>query len=389
MGHSAARARSVRFRISLLAGAVVAGLLVATAVFVVSDHRSRLTGPVDELLDQRAEDIADLVEDGPIPVALPGEGGGDSLAQLVGDDGRVASASPNMRGEPPLPYRPGDGDDPVVRTVGGVPIDDDDDFRVLSVRVRGDDGERYILHVGLEFDVGESAESLARTLSVVFPSVLIVLIVLVWVMVGRALAPVEQVRSEVAVITGAHLDRRVTVPPGGDEISRLAGTMNEMLERIEEAHRRQQRFVADASHELRSPLTSIRSELEVDLLHPGGSDPLATHRSVLEETERLTRLVDGLLFLARSDAGAVPRATTAVDLDEIVLDEAAALRARGRVAVDTAAVSGAQVRGDADQLRRAVRNLLDNAGRHARSAVGMASLPGGISVEIEMVLEVE
>ena len=148
--------------------------------------------------------------------------------------------------------------------------------------------------------------------------------------------------------------------------------MNAMLDRVETAARRQQQFVADASHELRSPLTRIRSELEVDLAHPGRADPGATHRSVLEEVTALQRLVEDLLFLARSDAGATVLRAEPVDLDDVVLRAASALRAEGRVVVDVTGVTAAQVVGDPILLARAVGNLADNAARHAARRVTFA-----------------
>jgi signal transduction histidine kinase len=186
------------------------------------------------------------------------------------------------------------------------------------------------------------------------------------------LRPVEAIRNEVAMIGGKDLERRVSVPAGDDEIARLARTMNGMLGRIETATRRQQQFVADASHELRNPLTRIRSELEVDAAHPESADLAATHRSILDETIALQQLVDDLLQLARADAGvaATPATRGPVDLDDVVLREAARLRASAAtITVDTSNVSGAQVSGDPAQLTRVVRNLADNAARHAAAAV--------------------
>jgi signal transduction histidine kinase len=143
-----------------------------------------------------------------------------------------------------------------------------------------------------------------------------------------------------------------------------------MLGRLDDATQRQHRFVADASHELRSPLTGIRTQLEVDLLHPEHADWEATEKSVLDDTVRLQRLIDDLLVLARTDAAptdATHRET--VDLDEIVLAESRRLAGHTTHTVDTSAVSGAQLSGNADQLTRAVRNLLDNANRYADSTV--------------------
>jgi signal transduction histidine kinase len=203
--------------------------------------------------------------------------------------------------------------------------------------------------------------------------VVAVLTLLVWWLAGRLLAPVEALRSEVAAIGGTDLHRRVRQPPGDDEIGRLARTMNQMLGRLDDAVGRQQRFVADASHELRGPLTRIRTELEVDLANPGPVDRLGdTHRSVLAEVTGLQRLVDDLLQLARADAGVASDRREPVDLDDLVLREARRVRASGRVALDGTGVSAAQVIGDPDQLTRAIRNLVDNAERHAASRVALA-----------------
>ena len=105
--------------------------------------------------------------------------------------------------------------------------------------------------------------ALLIALALILPAVTVVLAALVWLLVGRTLRPVEQIRTEVAGIGSRELDRRVPQPPGGDEIARLAATMNEMLDRLDASNRQQQRFVADASHELRTPLSRLRSELEV------------------------------------------------------------------------------------------------------------------------------
>jgi signal transduction histidine kinase len=198
------------------------------------------------------------------------------------------------------------------------------------------------------------------------------------------LRPVERIRREVAAIGDRDLDRRVPEPGTGDEIDRLSQTMNAMLTRIENAAARQRRFVADASHELRSPLTGIRSQLEVDLAHPEQADWRRSEQDVLDETMRLQRLVDDLLVLAQSDTGSIPMRRKPVDIDDLVLDEARPLRARGRVAVDLTSVSGGQVLGDPDHLRRVLRNLLDNAERHATSVVRVSVRENDTSVEVEV-----
>ena len=158
-------------------------------------------------------------------------------------------------------------------------------------------------------------------------------------------------------------------PATRDEVAELARTMNEMLERVERAAENQHRFVADASHELRSPLARMRAELEIDVGHPATADLVATHRSLLEETENLQRLVEDLLTLARVEANVANRRVRELDLDDIVLREAQRIRAGTTLTVATAGVSAAQVQGDPDELTRVVRNLLDNAVRHARRTI--------------------
>jgi signal transduction histidine kinase len=376
------RAGTVRFRLTVLATLLVALVLVVTGVGLVVAQRRLLTSSVDEALRDRAEDIETTVLPAlspSRPVELANLGSEDTLAQVIGPSSQgVVAASPNVTDEPALvrpSARTAGGES--IRTVDGLPIDEDA-FRLLvqPVRMSADElppglpaGTYTVVVAGSVDDVDEATAALARSLALAVPSVTVVLALLLWWLTGRTLRPVESIRATVAGIGGDELDRRVPEPPRDDEIARLARTMNAMLDRIEDASRRQQRFVADAAHELRSPLTRMRSELEVDLAHPDRADHAATHRSVLADADELQQLVDDLLYLARSDAGAATPRRAAVDLDDVVLREGRRLRERGRVEVDTRGVSAAQVTGDAAQLTRMVRNLADNAERHATSTV--------------------
>ncbi|MCZ7529684.1 MAG: HAMP domain-containing histidine kinase [Acidimicrobiia bacterium] len=363
---------SVRFRVTAVATVAVAGVLAVMAVVSVTAQSRALTGNLDDRITVSADELTVVLEGGTIPSSLSIGAGDEGFAQLVSPDGDVVAASERVAGAPAVISDPTSvSDSTQIRTVNGLPIgeDSEDDFRLLTRPVDVDGSPLVLVTAASLDDVNESVRVLTLTLVVVLPVVLVLFAALIWFVVSRALRPVEAIRAEVVQIGGDQLERRVPVPESEDEIGRLATTMNEMLERIETAHERQRRFVADASHELRSPLTNIRSELEVDLAHPASADPLATHRSVLEETGRLQRLVDDLLYLARSDAGVVPIGSARVDLDEIVLHEATRARSGSGPAIDVTDVSGAQVSGDTDQLRRAVRNLVDNARRHATSAV--------------------
>ncbi len=364
------RAGSIRFRITATATVVVAVVLSLAGIALVAAQRSVLTETLDETVEQRADELADLVRAGAVPDTLTGLGEDDTAAQVVTSAGDVVAASRNVAGRGPLADAPAGQGPGAVRTVHDLPHDPEP-FRLLSRRVDGPDGPRVVHVAGTLDDIEESVTTLATSLLGAVPAVAVLLGALIWWLVGRTLRPVETMRAEVAAMGGADLHCRVPTPAGHDEIARLARTMNDMLDRVEGAARRQQQFVADASHELRGPLTRVRAELEVDLAHPGGSDPAATHRSVLAEAVALQRLVEDLLLLARSDAAAAlgPVRVTEVDLDDVVARVARRLRAAGRVEVDSRGVGAVQVLGDADQLVRAVGNVADNAARHATGVV--------------------
>ncbi|GAA3079306.1 sensor histidine kinase [Streptosporangium carneum] len=193
------------------------------------------------------------------------------------------------------------------------------------------------------------------------PALLLLVAALTWLVVGRALAPVSAIRAEVADITASDLHRRVPVPRSRDEIARLAETMNRTLDRLELAVDRHKRFVADAAHELRSPLAVLRTRLEL-----APPEPLAAE--ALTDVERLQKLTSDLLLLARLDAGE-PACHEEVDLGQVAAEEATRSRPRPEIQVALDVAVDAVVRGSADQLRRLVANLVDNAVRHADSTV--------------------
>jgi signal transduction histidine kinase len=358
---------TVRFRVSAVATLAAAAVLIVAGLGLLAAQRRQLTDSLDNTIRQRADDLTALVDGGRIPRALGGPIDPDTLVQIVTPDGNVLAAGPNVATPSPMADPPPPNKTEVVRRVHLPP--DNGEYRLLSRRHVGPNGTNIIHVAGTLDDVRDSLRVLAASLTIAIPIVAILLAALIFWLVGRTLRPVEAIRAEVANIRGADLHRRVPQPPRDDEIGRLAGTMNDMLDRLERATNAQQRFVADASHELRSLLTRLRSELEVDAAHPEVADLTATHRSVLDETIALQRLVDDLLLLARGDAGAVTGRREPVDLDDIVLRHADRLRAEGRVTVDVGGVSAAQVIGDGGQLNRAMRNLVDNAARHARTTV--------------------
>lgn len=369
--------RSVRFQVTALATIIVAVLLSAVAVALLIVQQRSLTAAVDDGLRRRADDLAAVVGEA-VPETLGGADD-DYAAQLVAADGSVVVSSPNLSGGVMAPD-PGSAEVIVERRLAGP----EDTFRVLSRSVETTRG-RLIIHVATAADdISDSVGVLRGSLLVAVPLAIALLAATIWWLVGRSLRPVEAIRSEVMAISGTDLDRRVPVPSTDDEISRLAATMNHMLDRLEQSVARIQRFAADASHELRSPLTRMRSELEVDLANQESSDLAATHRSVLEETIALQGLVDDLLFLARSDANRHAQRLAPVDLDDVVLLEAQRLQATTNLEIDVGKVSAGQVAGDRPQLVRAVRNLADNAARHAtmRVAFSLREVDGAVELAV-------
>lgn len=374
---------SVRARATVMAAAVVALTLAAAALVLVATLDRSLTHSSDTLARARVDDLAGLAVNGTLPSALT-HVGGDGIAQVVTDDGRVLAASANIRGAGPVSAFHSTGDEPVLRTITAP---DDDETEIYRVWVRSVETNRGIVTIF----VGDSAESLGEATGVLrgallvgVPVVTALLAVAAWIVVGRALRPVEQIRSEVAAISAERLDRRVPVPATQDEVGRLAVTMNAMLDRLEAAGRQQRDFVADASHELQSPLASFRAQLEVSLAHRGSVDWVAVATELLDDSAAMERLVRDLLFLAAHESTPAHWTRTPVDLDDIVLQEADRCRLLGRVALDTTRVSAAPVQGDPDELRRLVRNLMDNAVRHARGEVRLALRGDGDAVRLDV-----
>jgi signal transduction histidine kinase len=231
-------------------------------------------------------------------------------------------------------------------------------------------------------EINRTVHSVSTVLLFAVPAMIALVALAAWYFTGRALRPVEAIRLEAESITGTTMDRRVPEPDTDDEVGRLARTMNAMLDRLETSSQRQRRFVSDASHELRSPLASIRTNLEVALHNPDRADWPEVAQRALAEDVRMEDTVSELLDLARLDEseGPAPIDTLPeVDLDELVLDDTVQQR---RVTVDTSRLSAGRVHGRRDQLQRVIRNLLDNAARHASSTVAVGLVTDDHVVEL-------
>ena len=283
--------------------------------------------------------------------------------------GVVAASSPNVVVSKAIVELKAGDEAEVIPDITGFVKEEDGPFLAVAVAAATPSGNSKVI-VGKTLEpVDETVRAVTALLLGGIPLLLLVVGSVSMRVVGRSLAPVEAIRDEVEKISSRDLHRRVPQPSGGDEISRLATTMNGMLARLENSQARQRRFVSDASHELRSPVATIRQHAEVALAHPETSKLEELADIVLLENARLQRLVEDLLLLSHVDEGTLQLRTQAVDVDDLVFEEAKRLRATTVLRVRTSRVSAGRVSGDREQLNRLIRNLSNNAARHARGTV--------------------
>ena len=314
-----------RLRLTAVASAVSAIVLVAAGVLVLVLFQRQTVSTADDLARSRATELASLAADGGVPELLT-DIGDDSMGQVIGPDGSVAAASSSLGDAPAVTSRRASSAEAERIDLEGVPDDDEtESYRAWLATAQGSDGPVTAVVGTSQESVREAVTALGIALLVAMPLVLLAATGLLWLLMGRTLRPVE------------------------------------------DAHRRQRAFVADAAHELQSPLASYRAQLEVAQRRDDPSGWREVASDLLAETDRMERLVRDLLFLARQDSAGP--ATTLVDLDDVVLEEVARVRSATTVDVDAKGVSAAPVRGNRDDLARLVRNLLANGVRHASARV--------------------
>jgi signal transduction histidine kinase len=338
-----------------------------------------LTYSLDRTLDNEslttAQEVAAMINENRLPSPIPVSGA--QVVQVVDAQQRVLGGSATADRLTPL-LRPNElatalSGEAVV--VDGVRIGIRGPLRVRAINA-GSDAAPVSVIVGLAYeDVLATRTALRNALLITFPLLLGALALIAWRVIGWTLRPVEQLRagaekiSRTGRISGPAAADRLPVPSAADEIRALAVTLNEMLDRLAEARERQRSFVADAAHELRSPLASIQAQLEVAArLGEGGTLPA----DLMVDIKRLSGLVEDLLLLARADADTKPPAhPRSLDAGEFV-SELVQEYADARVPVTAAAADRSMIMVDAEELRRAVGNLIDNAVRHAHTQVAVA-----------------
>lgn len=364
------RGASLRLRLTLLASGAVCVALVVGAILLTVVLRDTRVDALDQVVRDRAVTVAALAADDRLPETLPVEEPGE-IVQLIDAGGAVLATSPNASRT--LPVLSPD----VLAVLGATSTQQTayDDAARVAVRATTfrDEPVTVVATVPLT-EVQGVLDALRLALVVVVPLLTLALGVGVWLILGRALRPVEELRRGAARVASSGGPGSLPVPARDDELGALARTLNSMLDRLESGAARQRAFVADAAHELRSPLASLRTTIEVARAHPGSYDTDELTRDLEVEVLRMQALVDDLLLLARM--GSSPLAHDELDLAAVARD---VVRTGGAVAV-TVDGSG-RARGDATAVGRVLRNLVDNAVRHAVDRVQVVVADGTVRVE--------
>ena len=387
--------------------------LVAAGIAVVAVLRGGLADNARLQAESNAREVAAQVSgaDAQDVPQVDGLDDKDEPVQVVGAGRKVLGAGETLRGRGlVVDFHPvkddrregeaddddDDADDPEEGRNGAetdgkskdkalsLPLDDDStemgEFTVVGVQTLTRDGTPVTVYAGASLkDQQEAVSSVTRSMLLGLPALLLVVSGVTWLVTRRALRPVESIRTEMAGITAStDLSRRVPEPDARDEVARLARTTNETLAALESSVERQRRFVADVSHELRSPIASLRTQLEVGAAHPD----LLDVDGAVADTVRLQQLATDLLLLARLDAGERP-GEGRVALGALVREELAQEQ-QGPHPVRAGELAEGEVTGSRGQLARVLVNLLQNAQRHAASEVTVAVREEGRWVELEV-----
>jgi signal transduction histidine kinase len=374
------RRRSLRARLTVITTVGLAVALLAGAMLLRGTLRASLIRDVNNTARQGAREVAALADAGTLPDPVP-VAAGTLTVQVLDPSGRIVDASPGAdRLVPLLPLREAAAD---ARSGHAVQLDGRPygiPYMVSVVSVRANNGAIVIAGVAFE-PVEGIVLTVNRALLVGTPVLLLLLAWVTWLVVGYTLRPISALRRGAEVVTATGQPRELPVPEARDEVHDLAVTLNDMLARLDAAQQRQRGLVSDTAHELRSPIASIRAQLEVALDHPEQQDWPQTAGDVLADTLRLARLTEDLLVLARLDerGNRPPAGRRPVDLGALVTEEAER-RAGGRVPVTAGTASRCTVIGDPEGLRRLLRNLIDNALRYAKSGVAVTARRDGEEV---------
>lgn len=365
--------RGIRFRTTLTTTLVTGVMLVLGALVLMFVLGNKLRDNLDATIENQAADRAQLLDAGADPQSLVSTRQAESLVWIGTPNGEVIALGGNYRivGPPPdLTIGGGRTVNLVLEEQQENGLAELEETEVTLAVAQASDGT--LVAVGSELEtVTKTTNEVRNLLAIGLPFLLALVAMVSYRATGRTLAPVAEIRGTAEAIGAGPIDRRVPVPGTDDEVQRLAITVNDMLDRLDAQRQAQRRFTADASHELKSPVANMRAVVETaDIDSPQWSE---TRTRLVAESERLAAIVDNLLFMAVSDeTEGVPAFTETVHVDDILFDEAELLAARGKVRVDINGVQPCETIGDADQLRRMLRNLIQNAERYASSTVAVS-----------------
>ncbi|WP_245679704.1 sensor histidine kinase [Actinomadura hibisca] len=360
---------------------VILTLLLTTAVYllIMTFVQRSASNELTKRLAREGRHIVTSIRLGQLtPVLVTSE---DVQAQIIGADGRVIAYTPRMWRRPPVAFgRPGPDDDRLDGRSCHIDAPGGPCFQVVAFRVEREVGPSTIYTLAPAVGLVPRPD-LAILFAAGIPALTLLVGYWTWWSVGRGLRPVEAIRRDMDEITATDLERRVPVPDEHNEVHDLARSVNATLDRLEEAIAKQRAFVLDVSHELRSPLTGLRTELELALSDPDDAGVRETLAAMLKNIDRLQAVVDDLLALARLDAAQYEHTET-VDLHELADQEVLRRPRRSRVRVE--ADGPVRVEGGRTALARALTNLIDNADRHAESnvLVRVAQEDGDATVEV-------
>jgi len=374
--------RGIRIQAAAIAGAIVFIAAVVGALFLSATLHNRLQDNFDTTLNQRAVDRAALIAGGATPADLTSSLVHESLVWIGTDTGQTLAAAGNlMIAGPPAGTSTGikSARMQLNESDGKVEFET---VRVATVAAKNPDGDTVLVSIGSELEsINDPVSRMRFLLLLGSPALTALVMMLVWLTANRSLRSVENIRFTASRVHGGNRGERVVVPPTGDEIERLAVTVNQMLDRLEAHHNRQQQFVGDASHELKSPIANMRAELETTT----STDPEwpVTRNRLVEQTERLGSIISDLLVLASQDEEAEFDNET-IEFEDLVSEVTEEAVASSNLNVDVWEMEPARVTGNAEHLRRAVKNVVENAVRHADSTIRVQMHNHDGSVEVEV-----
>jgi heavy metal sensor kinase len=383
----------IRLRVAAAFAIAMAVVLAASGWYLYTSLGDHLSSALDRELRVRADDLTAVVGDPDSSLAsatnVPFVERGESYAELVAPGGAVVQSTRPL-GATPILTRGDVGrafQGSIMGTRSSVP-GLDEPSRYLAVPVTRS-GSRYVLVVGATLENrAETLASLRDQLLVAGPIALLVATGAGYLLAGLSLRPVDSMRRRAASISAERPGERLPVPHTRDELERLGQTLNEMLDRLEEALVTERSFVADAGHELRTPLALLRTELELALRHSGSTDELreAVRRSS-QEVDRLAQLAEDLLLLARSHGGDLPLRVAAMDAADLLTSVASRFEWRAQAAgrpLVTDQPDGLRLQGDQLRLEQALGNLVDNALRYGEGTVRISARPTSAMVELHV-----